>query len=194
MLQRQTSARHWPQKKGASRHFCIMCDTSRMLMLCAKFLSGEMWITELCEVRLSELWGGHKHTERTHLDFVRVSPVLFKYTFYCHVAREDHHVVVTLSACQLTLLTCVYMRNRKQLKYSTHKPKPKTKSHIRTPSLLKDYNIVQYSKLKRQELKQSIPDSMRNQTKQPKFHRDPLRTNWNDSTNWKRMSNEYNEE
>lgn len=177
MLRRQTSARHWPQKKGASRHFCIMCDTSRMLTLCAKFLPGEMWITELCEVRLSELWGGYKHTERTHLDFVRVPPVLFKYTFYCHVAREDHHIVVTLSACQLTLLTCVYVRNRKQLKCVMHKLKLKTKCHIRTPSLLKDYDIVRYSKIKRQEIEQSISDSMRNRTKQPMFHRVHLRTN-----------------
>lgn len=39
------------------------------------------------------------------LDFVWVPPVLFKYTFYCHVAREDHHVIYALSARQLTLLT-----------------------------------------------------------------------------------------
>lgn len=39
------------------------------------------------------------------LDFMRVPPVLFKYIFNCHVAGEDHYVVVTLSARQLALLT-----------------------------------------------------------------------------------------
>lgn len=41
--------------------FCIVGNRARMLTLRVKFLTGELWITELCEVRLSELRGGHKH-------------------------------------------------------------------------------------------------------------------------------------
>lgn len=43
----------------------------------------------------------------THLDFVRVPPVLLEDSLDCHVARQDHHFVAILSAHQLTLLTWV---------------------------------------------------------------------------------------
>lgn len=50
---------------------------------------------------------------KTYLDFVRVPPVLFENIFNCHVARQDHHVAVTLPAAQLTLLTCVSVWTRR---------------------------------------------------------------------------------
>ena len=46
---------------------------------------------------------------QTYLDFMWVPPVLLEHTFHCHVARENHHFVVTLSAWQLTLLTCPWV-------------------------------------------------------------------------------------
>lgn len=89
----------------------------------------------------------------TYLDFVRVPPVLFKHTFDCHVAREDHHVVVTLSAAQLTLLTCVNAwaregRGKNENNKSMHKPhlyQRHFKLHILNPfplSLSNDHDIV----------------------------------------------------
>lgn len=56
------------------------------------------------ESQSEELQCGRKHTH-TYLDFVRVPPVLLEYTLNCHVARQDHHFVVIVSARQLTLLT-----------------------------------------------------------------------------------------
>lgn len=56
------------------------------------------------ESRSEELRCGRKHAQ-TYLDFVRVPPVLLEYALDCHVARQDHHFVVIVSARQLTLLT-----------------------------------------------------------------------------------------
>lgn len=69
-----------------------------------KFLPEERRITELCEVHLSELSLTQMRTQ-TYFDFVRVPPMLFEYTIDCHVAREDHHIIVAFSASQLTFLT-----------------------------------------------------------------------------------------
>lgn len=87
--------------------FCSVGNRTRMLTLCVKFLLGKLWITELCDVDLSELRGGHS---QTYLDFVRVSPVLFEDTLHRHVTREDHYIIVLLSAHQLTLISCVCER------------------------------------------------------------------------------------
>lgn len=98
--------------------FCIVANTVRMQTQYVKFLTGELWIAVLCEVRLSELRGGHE--AQNYLDFVWVPPMLFKYTFGGHVAREDHHVVVALSAAQLTLFTCECAVRERQKKECTN--------------------------------------------------------------------------
>lgn len=68
---------------------------------------------------------------------MRVPPVLFKYTFNCHVAREDHHVVVTLPARQLTLLTCVRVCEQQR----TTKTKPIREQYVQTTPRLKTNDI-----------------------------------------------------
>lgn len=44
---------------------------------------------------------------QTYLQLRWISPVLLHYFSYGHIVREDHNIVVPLSTCQLTLLTCV---------------------------------------------------------------------------------------
>lgn len=64
------------------------------------------WLTAFDAVEQFWVWiPFQSHCADYTLDFMRVPPVLFKYVLHCHVAGEDHHVVVTLSARQLALLT-----------------------------------------------------------------------------------------
>lgn len=64
------------------------------------------WLTSFDAVEQFRLWiPFQSHGTDDTFDFVRVPPMFYQDIFYCHVSREDHHVVVTLSAHQLTLLT-----------------------------------------------------------------------------------------